>query len=304
YAFAAGARDIVLVSTVEEALALRERTPGALIMGEVNGLPVEGFDFGNSPSALIGRDLAGRRLIQRTSAGTQGVMYCTQAETLLASSFVCASPTARYIKQHSPASVTFVITGFASGWDGDEDAACADYIAALLRGEAPNVAPFIQRVYDSQAGRTLADPATLEYLRADLECCVKVDLFDFAMLVERRDGLPVMQAVRLVPLPPASLQLPYPVLPETGTVVAGYEEGAVRWVLPRSQYAIDGEITHSGGNSIRWTNSGDEPVFPALRRVLKDDGKALDAVAGKSYRVLLSGRPFRQAWLHGNRLVR
>lgn len=196
YAFAAGARDIVLVSTVAEALALGERTPGALIMGELNGLPAEGFDFGNSPSALIGRDLAGRRLIQRTSTGTQGVVRSTQAETLLASSFACAGATARYIKQQSPASVTFVITGIIPGWDGDEDAACADYIAALLHGEAPDVAPFIQRVYDSQAGRILADPAAPEYLRADLECCVAVDRFNFAMLVERRDRLLVMEAVR------------------------------------------------------------------------------------------------------------
>ena len=39
-------------------------------MGEVDGQPVEGFDFGNSPSKLIGRNLAGKHLIQRTSAGT------------------------------------------------------------------------------------------------------------------------------------------------------------------------------------------------------------------------------------------
>ena len=198
YAFAARARDVVLVSTVEEALALREShkgRPAALVMGEVDGMPVEGFDFGNSPSALIGLDLSGRRLIQRTSAGTQGVVRSTQADMLLTSSFTCAGATARFIKQQSPASVTFVITGAGHGRDGDEDAACADYIGALLQGEAPDVAPFIQRVYDSHAGRWLARAAAPEYLRADRECCVSVDRFNFAMLVERRDGLLVMGAV-------------------------------------------------------------------------------------------------------------
>src|SRR5262245_21091427 len=47
FAFAAGAREIVLTGTVEEALALRERFPGSLLMGEVDGLAVEGFDFSN-----------------------------------------------------------------------------------------------------------------------------------------------------------------------------------------------------------------------------------------------------------------
>ena len=95
YAFAAGAREIILVGEVEEALALRERMPGALVMGEVGGLPVEGFDFGNSPNELLGVDLADRCMIQRTSAGTQGVVRSKRARTLLASSFVCAGATAR-----------------------------------------------------------------------------------------------------------------------------------------------------------------------------------------------------------------
>ena len=108
YAFAAGAREIILVGRVEEALALRERMPGALVMGEVGGLPVEGFDFGNSPNELLGVDLADRRMIQRTSAGTQGVVRSKRARTLLASSFVCAGATARCIRQLAPENVTFV----------------------------------------------------------------------------------------------------------------------------------------------------------------------------------------------------
>ena len=90
---------------------------------------------------------------------------------------------------------------------------------------------------------------------------------------------------KLASLPPASRRLPYPEQPDTGTLVAGLKEGRVRWVLPRPQYVVDNETAHSAGHSIRWANDGGEPVFPAIRRVLKDDGKALRAVAGKSYEV-------------------
>lgn len=196
YAFAAGAGEILLVSAVDEALALRERFPGALVMGEVHGLPVEGFDFSNSPADLLGRDLGGRRMIQRTSAGTQGVVRSLRADTLLAGSFVCAAATARYIAGHAPACVTFVITGIYTDRDGDEDAACADYLAALLAGRRPDPAPFLQRVRDSTPGRWFADPAQPDYPAQDLDLCVAVDRFDFAMLVERRDGLLVMQTAR------------------------------------------------------------------------------------------------------------
>src|SRR5690242_17004327 len=120
FAFAAGARDIVLVGEVEEALALRARFPGALAMGEVGGLPIPGFDFGNSPADLAGHDLHGRRIIQRTSAGTQGMVLSRRAETLLAASFVCAGATARYLQRAAPECVTFVITGIYPDRDGDE----------------------------------------------------------------------------------------------------------------------------------------------------------------------------------------
>ena len=94
FAFEAGTEKIVLVGEVEEALALRDRMPSALLMGEVDALLIEGFDYGNSPAALIGLDLTGRTLIHRTSSGTQGVVLSRQAEIILAASFVCAGATA------------------------------------------------------------------------------------------------------------------------------------------------------------------------------------------------------------------
>jgi 2-phosphosulfolactate phosphatase len=195
FAFAAGAREIVLVGTVEEALALRTRFPGSLVMGEVGGLKAEGFDFGNSPGDLVGQDLSGRRMIQRTSAGTQGMVRSVCADPLLAASFVCAGATVRFLRRVAPASVTFVITGIYPDQDGDEDAACADYLAALLRGESPEAAPFLRRVYESRPGQVFADPARPEFPSTDLDYCTQVDRFDFAMLASREDGLLVMRPV-------------------------------------------------------------------------------------------------------------
>ncbi len=86
-------------------------------------------------------------------------------------------------------------------------------------------------------------------------------------------------------LPAASPQLPYPDLPPQGTVVAGLVEGDSRWVLPQSQFARDSDVVHASDQSIRWQSRGDVPVVPAIRRVLKDDGKALATVAGKRYQL-------------------
>jgi 2-phosphosulfolactate phosphatase len=195
FSFAVGAAEILLVAEVQEAFDLRERLPGSLIMGEVGGMPVEGFDFGNSPNQFAGADLEGRRLIQRTSAGTQGVVLCQGAKQLLTASFVVAQATVRALQRQSPGRVTLVTTGHRSGGPAVEDAACADYLAALLCGASPDVAPFLDRAREwlsIHVASQVAAPA-LEGFAQDLERCLEVDRFDFGMEVARENGLLIMR---------------------------------------------------------------------------------------------------------------
>ena len=79
FAFDRGADEILLVSTVEEAFKLRDRNSDCLLIGEVDGLPIKGFDLPNSPTAVAKVDLSSPRLIQRTTAGTQGIVLASKA---------------------------------------------------------------------------------------------------------------------------------------------------------------------------------------------------------------------------------
>ena len=191
YAFAAGAESITLVSGAEEALALKAQTPGALVMGEVHGLPPEGFDFGNSPTEIVQHDLRGKHLIQRTSAGTQGVVRSANAETLFAASFVVAEATVRAIQLLEPLKVTFVITGRYS--DG-EDRVCAEYLEARLRGQTPDPEPYLERVRN--APELLHMPADqFPHISSDVDYCTRLDTFPFAIPISREQNHPVMRVV-------------------------------------------------------------------------------------------------------------
>jgi 2-phosphosulfolactate phosphatase len=195
FAFNAGAEAILLVSSVEEALGLRAQLDSSLIMGEVGGLHVPGFNFGNSPAEIARQDLSARTLIQRTSAGTQGAVRSTAASTLFAASFVNARATALRLSRLNPPVISFVLTGLLPDGRGEEDAACADYLEALLTGLKPDPAPFLNRVRSSRNGRIFADPAWPDFPSADLELACQADRFQFAMQIERRDGLIVMRSV-------------------------------------------------------------------------------------------------------------
>lgn len=202
FAFAAGAERILLASTVEEALDLKASGRGTLAMGEVNGLPVPGFDLWNSPSQFDGLDLTGRTLVQRTTAGTQGVVRALKAERLLASSFVVAGATARAIRAWNPERVTFVLTGVHKDdpQAGREDEACAYYIAALLGGGAPFPNRFLAWA-QVKAGQFEGPPELARQFDEDVALCAAIDRFPFTMQVERKDGLPVLKPVSLETLP-------------------------------------------------------------------------------------------------------
>jgi 2-phosphosulfolactate phosphatase len=196
FAFSRGAEKIYPVGMVEEALQFKQQNAGMLACGEVGGLPPEGFDFGNSPSQVVNLDLCGRVLVQRTSAGTQGIVRSIKAERIVAASFVVATATVKYVQQFSPEQVTFVITGRFNAEDGDEDQACAEYLESLFKGQAPDPAPFIKRVYDSRDALMHLDPNRPEFPMSDLDHCSNIDAFDFAMPVTKEDRRFVMHAIK------------------------------------------------------------------------------------------------------------
>lgn len=190
YAFSAGASEIYLVDSVEAALEFKRAHPGTLAMGENHGLRPDGFDFPNSPAMVARADLAGRTMVQRTSAGTRGVVAAAAADRLWAASLACASATARAVEAAGLGEPTYVITGRFE--DVPERPAADDELTAVYIERARCGLPLDAEataaalVATEEAARTLAlgpdhcDPH-------DIVLAATVDAFTFAMEVERTD---------------------------------------------------------------------------------------------------------------------
>lgn len=173
---------------MDEAFALRERFPGALIMGEVHGRRVPGFDFGNSTTAIARADLAGRRLIQRTSAGTQGVVAARGADAVVLGSFVCAGAIVRHVGRVQPADVSLVAMGMRGERPAAEDEACADLLEARLAGRPVDTATMLHDLVHGGAGARFEEDSE-DFPRSDVDHCLRLDAFDFVMRVAEDDGL-------------------------------------------------------------------------------------------------------------------
>jgi len=87
-AVAAGVEEVIPCGEVEEARSWKQRDPRVLLGGERGGLPIEGFDLGNSPLEYTPERLAGRRLVFTTTNGTQAMLRCRQAGRVLLGAFV------------------------------------------------------------------------------------------------------------------------------------------------------------------------------------------------------------------------
>lgn len=195
YAFDKGVRKILPVSSVDEALALKRAIPESMIMGEVNGLKPEGFDFGNSPASITRGNIIGKTLIQRTSAGTQGLVKAVNAMHLLAGSFVVAKPTAEILQMMKPDRISFIITGTSLGRDGDEDLACAEYIEALVRNDDPDPVMYLDRIRTSSVGQSFLSGNTPYLLETDLAMSAQSNIFDFVLVVNKEEDRLVMRPV-------------------------------------------------------------------------------------------------------------
>jgi 2-phosphosulfolactate phosphatase len=190
--FSRGAEKVIMVDRVDDAFALRDAGVGSVCMGEVDGVKVPGFDLGNSPYEAQEFDLKGRTVIQRTSAGTQGVVAALgRAERLYAGALVTAPATTRAVLAGRPDRVTLVAMGRDGLVRADEDDVCAIHLRNLLEGRPGNAAAARDLILAGGQIGEFRDPEVAHMHPGDLDICLDVGRFDFAIRVSREDGRPV-----------------------------------------------------------------------------------------------------------------
>ncbi len=89
-----GARAIVPVSEISEALARRQKQPDVLLGGERDGVRIRAaqtggvdFDLGNSPREYTPDKVRGKTIVSTTTYGTRALRAGAGAKTVLAASF-------------------------------------------------------------------------------------------------------------------------------------------------------------------------------------------------------------------------
>jgi 2-phosphosulfolactate phosphatase len=196
-----GARAIVPVCEIAEAVAFKKNSPDVLLAGERNGVKIcaaqsggADFDFGNSPREFRSERIRGKTIVSTTTNGTRALRACAGAKAVLASSFLNLAATARFLNELAPqpAEIFLVCAGTGAG-TALEDVLAAGALAGLISGEFSDATEIAARAFVSgkndlsaliasaqNARRLLAIPE----LRADVAFCCQRDIFKSAAAMQ------------------------------------------------------------------------------------------------------------------------
>jgi 2-phosphosulfolactate phosphatase len=199
FLFALGAERSFLVATPEEGLALKASNPDLILIGEVDGKPIPGFDHGNSPSDILrmgSERFRGRSVVQRTSAGVQGVLVAMEdAEEVLLGSYTTAEATAQYLRAKLPKRVSIVAMGKNMKVPAPEDEWCARYLAHLLGAGDYDDQRALAEIISSESTQKFLRRDKPYYPPEDPILCLQRNIHFFVLRASREGNLVGVQRV-------------------------------------------------------------------------------------------------------------
>ena len=123
---------IYLADSAPDALAHRDgERPEAWAGGELDGLPLPGFQFGNSPREVDAMDFSGREIVFGTVNGPRAARMASAAEHVSMAGFLNLTAAAERAAATDPETVRIVCAGSHRVFALD-DAVCAGRIAGRL----------------------------------------------------------------------------------------------------------------------------------------------------------------------------
>ncbi|HTY86285.1 MAG TPA: 2-phosphosulfolactate phosphatase [Candidatus Acidoferrum sp.] len=133
-----GAKAVIPVAEISEALEFRRKQPDLLLGGERDGVRIRAaqtgsvdFDLGNSPREYTPERVRGKTIVSTTTNGTRALRACAGAKTVLAASFLNLAATAKCIQNLQPAELLLVCAGTRENV-ATEDVLAAGALAEML----------------------------------------------------------------------------------------------------------------------------------------------------------------------------
>jgi len=198
YACGQGVECIYPVGNIEEAYSLKKEHPDYILVGEREEQKPEGFDFGNSPSQLLKKNISGKTMVHTTSSGTQGIASALNASEIITGSFVNAEAILKYIRIKKPDILSLVCMGYSCKYPVDEDTFFAEYIKNSLEGKATDFAKIKDKLKKGSGTRFFDSSKQKWAPKEDFNLCLDLNRFPFVLKVEKKYGKNCLKKIKLI----------------------------------------------------------------------------------------------------------
>lgn len=165
----------IAVDNIELAFSLKQQYSDSLLIGERNGIKIEGFDYGNSPSEIVNKDFSNKTVIHTTTAGTKGLIRQPEYNTVIIGSFVNANAIVKYILKNKIEVVNIYCTAEKGKLFGEEDYYFADYLKSKIEKKEIDYKE-IKHKLRIGSGKGFRDNGFAPY--SDFEYCMDLDKYD------------------------------------------------------------------------------------------------------------------------------
>ncbi|WP_298276875.1 2-phosphosulfolactate phosphatase [Ferroplasma sp.] len=182
-----GAASIIPVRTVTDTRKLKAKNPDYLTSGERYGIRIPGFNYGNSPSAIMNTDLSGKTLLFTSTNGIKVLFKIMEYPgDIYISSFINFSATYNAIKDRE--NVSIIVSNRPDGIS-DEDYIYANMLKSKLEGNNVDIKDYCNQIRESHGSKRLK----IMGAGADIESSLQVDLYKNPVIYSNGKLMPLIE---------------------------------------------------------------------------------------------------------------
>ena len=177
-----GVERFLPVETVEAARALKIQDPSLLLAGERGGLPLEGFDLGNSPAEF--KEIRGNSVVLTTTNGTVALHRVRHAKRVYVGALLNLDSLAQVLDSEGATGILIVCSGTGEDFSLEDAVAAGGLVDRLSHNSLSDAAVLVKSLYreassdllsclrQSRNGRSLAGLGKAK----DVEECARLSV--------------------------------------------------------------------------------------------------------------------------------
>lgn len=180
YLFNEGVKKIYPMNNIDEAFRLKHKIKNAILVGESKGVKPVDFDYNNSPTDIINKNISSN-VIMSTTSGTKAIKYY-RGHNVYIGSLLNAKYLSDYLNRKGYKKIYLLPTNNKDKKIYNEDYLCAKYIYCLIKNKNYNIKHKLDKIKKNKNLRFFKMDLQHRFPLIDFYLCTRLNKFNFIVI--------------------------------------------------------------------------------------------------------------------------